>query len=215
MLNHTNHAAVRACHHAQAGVTVVELMAVVAIVSILATIAVPSFVEYRERGLMRAASNEMLSLLENARFEAIQRDRVVTAAFNVVDDEVWCVGVREGAAACDCTQTDRRDATFCALGQWPPLDPNSSDDGETQIRAALRGVTMAEDPDFGGTAFFSFDPKLGTLTDPVRTGGLLMQSPTDSYAFQMRLRLSPLGRADICAREHLGRIMWGYPECEA
>ncbi len=76
----------------QFGLTMLELLVVMVIVAILASVAVPSFNETTKRNRMTANANEILSVLQLARAEALRRGgRVVVAASDGAD---WVNGVR-------------------------------------------------------------------------------------------------------------------------
>jgi len=54
-----------------------ELMVTLMVVAIIAAIATPSFREFRMNGRMTTASNDLLTLLQQARSEAVKRQRIV------------------------------------------------------------------------------------------------------------------------------------------
>lgn len=59
------------------GFTIVELMIVVAIIAILATLAAPSFRELLKNNQVAAQNNELVSLINLARSEAVRRSGLV------------------------------------------------------------------------------------------------------------------------------------------
>jgi type IV fimbrial biogenesis protein FimT len=59
------------------GFTLMELMMTLVVVAIIAAIATPSFREFRMNGRMTTASNDLLTLLQQARSEAVKRQRIV------------------------------------------------------------------------------------------------------------------------------------------
>lgn len=199
-------------HWRTGGFTLIELMVTIAVVAIIAALAAPSFAEFRERALMRTTLNEFASAIELARFEAVQRDRPVTVRVGRVAESTWCVGASEGTVPCDCFETDPVAAGFCAVVQYPSLVPGGGD-GQAQATAIARGVRMLDAPDFNGTPSFTFDPKLGILADPARTGAVAMASPQARDRYRGRLIVSPLGRTRACSDLHQGRDVVGLEWC--
>jgi prepilin-type N-terminal cleavage/methylation domain-containing protein len=193
------------------GFSLVELMVTIAVIAILAAMAVPSFEDFRERALMRSTLNGLADVVELARFESVQRDLPVTVSFNRTDDTTWCAGAIEGGSACNCFETDPDAEDFCAIAQYPHLTDGS--DGEAQAAALLAGVRMTQAPDFNGEDELTFDPKLGILADPARTGSVLLASPQASDRYRGRLLVSPLGRTRACSDTHDDRNITGLETC--
>jgi len=90
----------------QAGITLLEVMIVVAILGILAAIAAPSYRDMIERNRLKEAAESLKADLQWARGEALKRSQPVTLAFT----GTACYGIAVGTAACDCTV-----ANSCAL----------------------------------------------------------------------------------------------------
>jgi type IV fimbrial biogenesis protein FimT len=72
----------------QKGLTLIELLFVLAIVGILAGIAIPSFVQQMNQNRLVSNANQLLSVFKFARSEAAKRDREITLNENNGDWEV-------------------------------------------------------------------------------------------------------------------------------
>lgn len=195
----------------QQGMTLVELLIGIGIVAILAAFAAPSFSDFRDRAAIRAVGNEVQSVIDNARFEAVQRDRPVTVAFTVTNASVWCVGAREGRVACNCMNQDVTDASFCSIDRYPALDPAA--DPAVQGPLMVKRVTVTTDPDFGGGTSFIFDSKLGTLEDPTDFGSVAFGSPTTANPYRIRVAVTPLGNVRSCDLANSGHLVHGMEAC--
>lgn len=182
--------------HSQAGMTVIELLTVIAIVAILAAIAIPSFQEFFEKARLRGASDSVTALIALGRAEAVRQDRQVTVGLQG-STTVWCVGANaapapaaEGdampaAAACDCTAPAN-----CSVGAVSSAD--------------FPGVTVT-----AVGAATTFNPKLGS-TVALANQDFGFRSPNDR--FQLDTRITPLGHVRSC-RPAAARIIIGYGVC--
>jgi len=85
------------------GVTLVELLIVLAITAILLTTAIPTFADMLERYRVRAATEKLFLYLHHAKSEAIKRNQRIHLTFNSSNGgAVWCYGLKIDAT-CDCT----------------------------------------------------------------------------------------------------------------
>ena len=125
-------------HIRDQGVTLIELLTVIAIVAILAAIGVPSFQETIVRNRMAAQSNEFLSALNFARSEAIKRGHSVTLC--------------RSTNATSCASTGGWESGWLAFS-----DPNGNgtmDTGDASIRvwvALSAGFTLKGNTGVAGT----------------------------------------------------------------
>lgn len=108
------------------GLTLIEVMVVVAMISILSLLAIPSFRALVQRYRISGESEKLYTTLQYARTESIKRNTTVFVSFATGDD--WCYGVNTGSA-CDCTTP-----SSCDLGVSA-----ASDTG--QISLSATGLT--------------------------------------------------------------------------
>jgi len=161
-------------------------MVTVAVFAVLTALAVPSFTDFFDRGRVRGAADEVLSLVANARAEAVENDLDVTLSF--VDDGVnpWCVGANSAdaptggapaaaALACNCTV-----ANACMVaGQ--PFVMTSADYDDVGIGALPAAMT--------------FDSMLGAVV-PLGTRTVTLTSPSGKY--DLVVQVNGLGQARLC-----------------
>lgn len=203
------------CSHTVArfrGYSLVESMVTIAVLAIIAAMAVPSFASLRERTLMRTTMNEIVDLIELARSEALHRARPVTISFNRIDDAIWCLGVREGASACDCLQHDTGADDYCGLAVFP----QPATETETRPHRAAtdsKRIRMLDTPNFNGASAFTYDPKLGVLADPARAGSITMASPLATDRYRARLVVDADGQVRACSIPHNGMDVTGLELC--
>ncbi|MCB1635135.1 MAG: GspH/FimT family pseudopilin [Xanthomonadales bacterium] len=196
----------------ESGVTLVELLITLTVAATLLTLALPAFTAFRERSLFRGTTDQVLGLVQLARFESVQRDRPVTVTVLTPSPVQWCVGANEGAVACNCFETNAASADFCEVARFPALNGASPLAPQAQAQQLLRGVQVVGAPNFGGANRFTINPKLGTLDDPVSFGSLLLRSPTDALAYRSRIDISPLARATACAPDSHSHTV-GFTQC--
>jgi type IV fimbrial biogenesis protein FimT len=118
-----------------------ELMIAVAIIAVLAALAAPSLSDFFDRNRVRAAADDVSSLISQARAEAVKNDLPISVKATG-SGTAWCVGAdqalpptngakaSESVAGCDCTDnakclvsgirqvvksTDYRDVSISAL----------------------------------------------------------------------------------------------------
>jgi prepilin-type N-terminal cleavage/methylation domain-containing protein len=186
------------------GVTLIELMVTVVVLAILVALAIPSFVDFRERVAVRGAGDQLVSFFANAKLEALKRDRAITV--NIVKSGTnMCIGATTVAAGCDCFENT--DPTkICDVARYP-ASAGGADQSE------WRGVTMVGKPTLGPTdtddvGLATIDPKRGYLTDGTDVGGTTIQSSAGH--FRLRLYVDRWARPYLCAPTDSPRILSDY-----
>ena len=98
------------------GMTMIELMLGIMIIAILLRLAVPTYIEFLAKRRTAGAVETLTSYIEDAKMEAIKRNRPVTVRFrNTYDGNKWCFGKVVGTTACDCVITDPSDSAYCDI----------------------------------------------------------------------------------------------------
>lgn len=181
------------------GVTLVELMVTLGVLGILLTLAVPSFLDWFDRSAVRGAADGVISLISDARAEAVKNDLDVNIAMTG-SGGAWCVGANAasaptggnpapGANACDCSDTSQ-----CLVsGQHLVLEAS-------QYPGVQAGATLGA---------MTFDSRLGVIVPPSdRT--LTLTSPRGKY--DLAVQVNPLGQARLCVPVNKPSIV-GVPSC--
>jgi type IV fimbrial biogenesis protein FimT len=152
-----------------AGLTLIELMVAIAVLAVLAMLALPSFGSLLERHRLTAAAETLALDLSEARFQSAQSGQPLHLVFRPGRD--WCWAVAR-TPACDC----RDAAPACAL--------------KTVRAEELPGVDLvrAQDARFGHAV--DADAPLQRREAVLRSRGA---------ADELRVQLSPLGRAHVCS----------------
>lgn len=89
---------------AMGGLTIIELMVVVAVTAVLVALAVPSLREFTVRQRVKAINAELVNDLQFARSEAISRNRAMRVTFHTHDLGMTCytIHTRGTLGSCDC-----------------------------------------------------------------------------------------------------------------
>lgn len=160
-------------------------MVALAVMAILATAAVPSFVDFFERNRVRGAADGIISVVSDARAEAVKNALDVNIRM-AGSGTAWCIGGNaaaapsggnraDAAAACDCT-----DADACLVaGQRLAVDVGQ-----------FPGIAVGSLP-----AELTFDHTLG-LVSPMGSRSVVLTSPSGKY--DIAVQVNALGQARMC-----------------
>lgn len=152
------------------GITLLELLAAIAIVAILVAVAVPSMRALLTKNHLKAAAIALMEDLQWTRSETIKRNLALRVSF---DSSPWCYGIGlASAGACDCA-----------------LTPGSSGACDIKRRSGQEfpGITLT-----AGPSETSFEPRRGTSIN----GSWTLTAENGSA---LRVVLSRLSRVRICS----------------
>lgn len=171
------------------GFTLIEMMVAVAVTIVLLLIAVPSFDTFRHRAALRASSEEVVGLWNDARLEAAKRNTWIKFAPQI-SGSTYCVGAAVATSAtdstaCNCFQADSSQADYCGIGKFPI---NQSE---------WRGVSLASDAT-DNLGVVVIEPKRTFLTSAAMAGDLSFVGPVGKRAYRLHLKADQFGRAVLC-----------------
>ncbi len=181
-----------------AGLTLIELMVVVAIAVIILGLAAPSFSEYIVTQRLRSIHAQLATDLQFARSEAVARSAFVSVRFQEGTGGMTCYVIftrpdpTSGADTCDCTQN-------------PGSRCNTHPTTTTEIRTVTipAELKVSVRTPSGQTDTLTFDARAGTLRFPpsdsaiIVNSGFQVESSADATR-ALRATVSPAGRAELC-----------------
>ena len=154
----------------QTGLTLIEMMTVVAVIGILAAIAIPSFQAIIERQRIKGAAELIRDQLMVARNEAVKRSRDVTVSFaTTATPTTWSFGLNDGG---DCDPGTAGDCNLNVFGSQ-----------------SFRGISLTTSV---ANAHITFDGVRGiTVTPPTLT--------LTSANYEIRVSTTAMGRPTQCS----------------
>jgi len=183
------------------GFSLVEIMMSLVLMGIGLALALPSYRDMVEKRQVTNAAEQLASFVNAAQGAAAKTNRIVTVSYWHAGENEWCVGATEGAAACDCQESDAAQLDFCAIsGQ--PFVLNNGHTGDLEVLQQISDGT--ED------AAYSFDPIRGIMTNI--GDGLTAELRSPSGDFRLNLMVNATGRVILCS-EDASHAIPGYEIC--
>ena len=164
----------------------------------------PSNAHIRARNAARGAAEQLVSVMNMAKFEAVKRDRLVKVVF-VRDGDRMCIGTALASATGDDASCDCFTANACDIARFPAE------------QAEWRHTTWVGDPTMGnngtaGAGVVVIDPKLGLITEAGDAGAVVVNANNGDVNYRLNFDISALGRASVCVPSGSPGIP-GYRSC--
>ena len=184
--------------HRSSGFTLIELMVTLAVIVILTLIALPSFQSFQQRSALRGASEQVLSLWNQARFEAAKRNQMVKFGVNTSGAN-FCIGLATTTTVNDTTPCDCFTANACNVAVFPAV-PSSAFDTQSEWRRVTFITTNGTTPTLGGTnnAVAVIEPKRTALAASGEAGILSFQGPSGRRSYRLNMYVDDFGKATLC-----------------
>ena len=176
------------------GFTLIELMISLAVSLIFLLMATPSFSGLRQRSALRGAADQTLAFWNEARFEAVKRNRLVKVGIATGANGAFCLGAattddETDGVPCDCTSANPA-TNACDVLRWP------------EDQSAWKGVRLAAVSIAGSTASnlhpVVIEPKRTMLAAAGMRGTIGLAAAPGASAYRLNLNIDPLGHGLLC-----------------
>lgn len=174
------------------------MMIAILVAAILVALAAPTYIDVRERSIVRGAVGDLVAAVTQAKLEAAKRNDSVTVSVRGGPGAAWCIGLQKGATGCDCL------TATCDVDQVNTV--------------ALNGARLLTAADFNssgggpGSTDFTIDPRMGMLLNLGSGGTLVVRSPSDNWDFRVQFNLSSTAQTSLCTPSG-GRALSDYASC--
>jgi len=173
------------------GLTLIELITVIAVTATLLAIVIPAFGDFVERNRLKAATETLYSDLQFAKTEAIKRNKRIRVSFMTSNGgATWCYGIKENAG-CNCNMD--AGATMCHLDNVLKV-ARSSDFPNVNLQTSISAPGDR----------FTFEGVRGIMASTF--GKIILRSNGEK---QTRVIVSRLGRIRYCSPENNANVT-GY-----
>jgi len=217
------------------GFTIIEILVVISIMAILASLAIPSYLDFFEKGRLRGATEAVYEQLQYARAQALKRSTPIVVDFSADGSTTWVLGITDDSECwadpsactssdwgCDAIIEDITDADACVIEYDNDLLTDHGSDGVSDkvlMRLAstdFSNITMSN-PSFGtssGPGACSTTEATEVCFEPIR--GLSRKTAThiqmESGDYKLQVRVDEVGGVTIC-RPQNEKYFVGYDEC--
>jgi type II secretion system protein H len=166
------------------GMTLIELIVVIAIVGVFAALAAPSFTGFLAKKRADGAFSELVTDLQYARTEAVQRNKPAQVTFGT-----------------NCYRIQALASTTAAVSSTASCVESPLPSGQTELKTvSLSAASLSTQ---GNLRAILFDPVQGLATFSDTSGTAISAAQIDvngsSGAFQLRVALSAVGRVSTCS----------------
>ncbi|MDC8832736.1 GspH/FimT family pseudopilin [Alteromonas gilva] len=170
----------------QQGVSLIEVLIVVAIIGVVLTLTAPAVTSLQQRLTVKGAVENIYFLLQLGKSNAIRQSNTITVDTHA-DTSGWCMGITDNPN-CDCATVNS-----CTV-----------DGREQVVSSADFSQVMMQNITFDANGQAQFDGIRGM--PPLGAAQLEVSDNTNT----VRLSITPTGRVDIC---NVAGDIGGYDAC--